>query len=150
VATFRKHFIAFILVLIGVSGCNKDANTSPSNPPFMSANCNSTVISFIGTVKVVSSQYTINGTSSGNSTVQIQFTAPGTGTYRLGFGQALFNSPTGESWQTSNISDTGAVIISALTANSITGTFSFTGLETKPTLNGSTLSVSSGSFYLTW
>ncbi len=115
----------------------------------MTANCNNTVVSFTGTVKVALSEYTINGLSTANSTIQIQFAAPGPGTYKLGFAQGIFNSSTGESWQT-NPSDTGSVIVSAVTSNSITGTFSFTGLETKPTPGASTLYVNSGSFYLTW
>jgi hypothetical protein len=148
--TFRRYFIGLVLILAGLSACKKDTNTSPSQTPFMSANYNNTVISFTSNVKVVSSEYTINGTSSGSSTIQIQFSATAPGTYKLGFGQAIFNSSTGESWQTNNTADTGSVIISALTSNSITGTFSFTGLETKPTLNGSSLNINSGSFYLTW
>jgi hypothetical protein len=150
VPSVSKYWILIVILLAGAIACKKDTNTSPSQTPFMSANYNNSVISFTSTVKIVASEFTINGTSSGNSTIQIQFGAAGPGTYRLGFGQAIFNSSTGESWQTNNTIDTGAVIISALTANSITGTFSFTGLETKPTLNGSTLDLNSGSFYLTW
>jgi len=149
-AAFRKYFIAFIFILGGVTGCKKDINTNPSPAsPYITASCNNTFVAFTGTVKVVSSQYTINGTSSANSTIQIGFSAPGIGNYKLGFGQAIFTSPNGESWHTTT-SDTGTVYVSALTSNSITGSFNFYASETSPTLGGSTLTVNSGNFYLTW
>jgi hypothetical protein len=149
-AAFRKYFLIFIFILSGVSGCKKDINTNPSpSSPYITASCNNTFVAFTGTVKVVSSEYTINGTSSANSTLQIAFGAPSIGTYKLGFGQAIFTSPNGESWQTTT-SDTGTVYVSALSSNSITGSFSFYADETRPTLGASLLTVNGGTFYLTW
>ena len=148
--TFRKYFTAFVFVLTAVTGCKKDVNTTPSPAsPYITASCNNTFVAFTGTVKDVSSSYTINGTSSANSTIQISFQAPTIGSFRLGYGQAIFTSPDNESWQTTT-SDTGSVSVSAITSNSITGSFYFTALETRPTLGGSTVSVTSGNFYLTW
>ncbi len=149
ISTIGRYLSVFAFIMLSSSGCKKEINTTPSNTPFLTANCNNTAVVFTGSVKVSSSEYTINGTSSTNSVIQIEFYATSPGDYKLGFEQAMFTSPSGESWQT-NLSDTGSVIISAITSSSITGTFSFTGLETKPTPGGSALVVNSGNFYLTW
>ncbi|MGP8215973.1 MAG: DUF6252 family protein [Bacteroidia bacterium] len=151
---FRQYFIVLIALCTGIAGCHKDSTANPVNPNYLSATNNNTDIVFNGSVSAYTNEYTITGVTSSNSKIQLTFEASNTGIIKLGAlsgGQATFTSSTGEVWQT-NFSDTGSVVITTLnTATStIAGTFSFTGNETKPTANASTLTITDGSFYLTW
>jgi len=154
---FKPSIILSVLALFTSISCKKAAVPTVQNPNTqLEAYINNSLIQFNGKASEPSpNQYVISGVSGNNVKIQISFAAPAVGTYTLGTmnfnGEATLTSGSGEVWST-NIPDSGSVYVSTLTSspNSISGSFSFSAIETKPTPNASTESVTSGSFNLTW
>lgn len=154
---FRYYLIPGIFIFIIAVGCKKAAvPTAVNTNTQLTAYINNSLVEFTGTASEPSpNQYVISGVSGNNVKIQLSFAAPNTGSYILGTmnfnGEATVTSASGEVWST-NVSDSGSVYVTTLTSapHSIAGSFTFTGAETKPTPNASTVTVTNGNFNLTW
>jgi hypothetical protein len=150
-------------ILIGYTSCTKPspaAVVAAVGGGSMTAKSNGTAIAFVPAANLNGTSFTITGVQTNTAPVQnliIYTSATTTGTYTLNFGgsssgnAALFSTGATTGSMTSFRTDTTHVGVLTITTldmsnKTMSGTFSFIGKQSAPTVGTATDTISSGTF----